>query len=343
MQTEWSHSPTQHLAQPWSRHHLRLHRWLLRRPELLPDGATLLLAVSGGQDSMALVGLLRDLQRLHHWRLQLWHGDHQLRPNSSQQARELNQWAMQQGLPMQVEVWPEPQPSEAAARAWRYSALETAASAGDASHVVTGHTASDRAETLLLQLARGSHRRGLASLRPQRPMAPGLTLVRPLLLFSRRETEEIRKQLNLPLWPDASNEDSRYSRNRLRQEVMPVLEQLHPGASRRISGVAERLAEEQQGQQELIDLALAGLWAEGPAPERALRRRDLLTLQAANQRQLLQQWLALHGVSPLPAEQLPGLLSRLEPARGPGSQSLAGGHQLRWDRQHIWLIPPNPT
>ena len=77
------------MAAPWSRFHLRLHRLLLRRPQLLPQHATLLLAVSGGQDSMALVGLLRDLQRLHHWRLLLWHGDHGWRPESAQQASAL--------------------------------------------------------------------------------------------------------------------------------------------------------------------------------------------------------------------------------------------------------------
>jgi tRNA(Ile)-lysidine synthase len=341
VQTEWSDSPTQHLAQPWSRHHLRLHRWLLQCPELLPDGARLLLAVSGGQDSMALVGLLRDLQRLHHWQLQLWHGDHRLRAASSRQASELSQWAHQQGLPLQIEVWPEPQPAEAAARAWRYSALEAAARRCGASHVVTGHTASDRAETLLLQLARGSHRRGLASLRPQRALATGLTLVRPLLLFSRQETEQIREQLGLPLWLDTSNQEPRYSRNRLRQEVLPVLEHLHPGASRRISGVAERLAQEQQSQDELLGLALAGLQADQPAPQGALRRRELLALQAANQRQLLLHWLSLQGISPLPAEQLQALLRRLEPARGPGRQALTGGRQLHWDRQHLWLSHRN--
>ena len=341
MQTEWSDSPTQHLAQPWSRHHLRLHRWLLQRPELLPNGASLLLAVSGGQDSMALVGLLRDLQRLHHWRLQLWHGDHRLRADSSRQASELRQWAQHQGLVVQIESWGEPQPSEAAARAWRYSALEAAARHCGARYVVTGHTASDRAETLLLQLARGSHRRGLASLQPQRALAADLSLVRPLLLFSRRETEEIREQLGLPLWLDASNAEPCYSRNRLRQEVLPVLEQLHPGASRRISGVAERLAQEQQSHDELLALALAGLMAEQPAPEQALRRRDLIALNAANQRQLLQHWLGLQGVSSLPAEQLQALLLRLEPSRGPGSHALAGGLALHWDRQHLWLSHPN--
>jgi tRNA(Ile)-lysidine synthase len=329
------------LAQRWSRHHLRLHRWLLQRPELLPDGASLLVAVSGGQDSMALVGLLQDLQRLHHWRLQLWHGDHQLRVNASEQAGELARWAAQQGLPLQIGIWQEPQPAEAAARTWRYAALAAAADHCGASHVVTGHTASDRAETLLLQLARGSHRRGLASLRPQRPLTAELTLVRPLLLFSRRETGQIHAQLGLPLWPDASNEEPRYSRNRLRQEVLPVLEQLHPGASRRISGVAERLAQEEESQQELMGLALTGLLAETPAPALALRRRALVALAPANQRRLLQHWLGRQGLNNLPAQQIDVLLGRLASGRGPGSSDLREGLRLQWDRQHLWLHQAN--
>ena len=341
MQTEWSDSPTQHLAQRWSRHHLRLHRWLLQRPELLPDGASLLVAVSGGQDSMALVGLLQDLQRLHHWRLQLWHGDHQLRVNASEQAGELARWAAQQGLPLQIGIWQEPQPAEAAARTWRYAALAAAADHCGASHVVTGHTASDRAETLLLQLARGSHRRGLASLRPQRPLTAELTLVRPLLLFSRRETGQIHAQLDLPLWPDASNEEPRYSRNRLRQEVLPVLEQLHPGASRRISGGAERLAQEEESQQELMGLALTGLLAETPAPDLALRRRALVALAPANQRRLLQHWLGRQGLNNLPAQQIDVLLGRMASGRGPGSSDLREGLRLQWDRQHLWLHQAN--
>jgi len=323
------------MAERWSPYHLRLHRWLLHRADLLPDGAGLLLAVSGGQDSMALLGLLMDLRRLHHWRLQLWHGNHQLRPNATEQADELEAWARQQELPIQVDTWSHPRADEAAARAWRYDALAAAARAGGLSHVVTGHTASDRAETLVLQLARGSHRRGLASLRPTRCLAPDLTLSRPLLLFSRAETDLIREQLHLPLWLDASNNEARFSRNRVRQEVMPVLEQLHPGASRRISGVAERLAQEHDSQQELVELALGGL----SSGSDRLDRRGLMALQPANQRLMLQAWLEQLSLPPLPADQLQTLLDRLGPSQPPGRLALPAGHWLHWDRQQLWLEP----
>jgi tRNA(Ile)-lysidine synthase len=161
--------------------------------------------------------------------------------------------------------------------------------------------------------------------------------VRPLLLFTRAETGQIHSQLGLPLWPDASNEDPRYSRNRLRQEVLPVLEQLHPSASRRISGVAERLAEEQDSHEELVELALTGLLAGPAAPSGALQRRALAALQPANQRQLLQHWLGRLGVSSLPAEQIDALLGRMAHGRGPGSSDLRAGIRLQWDQQHLWL------
>ena len=326
------------MAERWSPDHLRLHQLLLRQPELLPRGSTLLLAVSGGQDSMALVGLLRDLQRLHHWSLQLWHGDHRWRADSDRQASELAAWARSEGLSLQIERWETPQSSEAAARAWRYQGLTRCAERLAARHVLTGHTASDRAETLLLHLARGSHRRGLASLRLQRPLTDQIELVRPLLLFDRNDTARIRQQLALPLWLDPSNDDRRFSRNRIRAEVLPVLEALHPGAGRRISQLSQRLAEEQSSQDELLTLVLQSLSRSDPAEaQQRLDRDGLMALQPANRRLLLHTWLKQQGCSGLQAEVLESLQQRLEPLRGNGCHPLSGGQRLCWDRRHLWL------
>ena len=337
--------------QRWSPYHLRLHQLLRRRPELLPQGASLLVALSGGQDSMALTGLLLDLRRLHHWSLQLWHGDHRWRPESSQQAREIAAWACGQGLEIQLASWEwqptdlqstdqqssnqQQPPSEASARAWRYAGLVDCAQQRGCGHVVTGHTASDRAETLLLNLARGSDRRGLASLQEQRPLAEGIQLVRPLLIFSREETARICQMLQLPIWLDSSNAELRYSRNRVRSAVLPVLEELHPGATRRIGGTAARMAADLQGELELLDLALQPL-SSGP---RSLRRQPLIRLEAANQRRLLHHWIARNSGLVLTAAALDKLLSRLTCYKGLGQVDLAGDWHLTWNKGTLQLHP----
>ena len=376
----------------WSPDHLRLHRSLLRQPRLLPRGASLLLAVSGGQDSMAMTGLLRDLCGLHHWRLHLWHGDHGWRPESRQQALELQSWAESQGLPIRLERQPPlqmPGNREAVARRWRYQCLQREALRLDCRHVLTAHTASDRAETVLLHLARGSHRRGLAALRRRLPLeallegslggaiesSAGLSdaasscpappqeagslppsprqtgieppllpapapstiwLVRPLQLLTRRDTERICRHQGWPVWEDPSNAQLQLSRNRIRAQVLPVLEQLHPGAARRISEQAERLAAEQEQQQELLDLALIPL----RTGALQLDRHALLQRSEAVQGLLLQHWLRGCLGRELDSRSLASLLPRLPLQRGPGRIDLAAGWQLSWRGTTLALRPP---
>ncbi|MFM7651603.1 MAG: tRNA lysidine(34) synthetase TilS [Vulcanococcus sp.] len=325
------------MAERWSPDHLRLHQLLRRRPDLLPAGETLLLAISGGQDSMALLALLQDLRRLHHWRLLLWHGDHGWRPESARQAAELEAWADSQGHAIHVERWQAPQASEAAARHWRYDRLLERAQALQACRVVTGHTGSDRAETLLLQLARGSHRRGAAGPRALRPLGEAVQLARPLLAFSRDDTARLRRELGLPLWLDPSNDEPMHGRNRIRLDVLPVLETLHPGASGRLSAWSERLEAEADAVSELTQLALRSLERADPAPTGGLDRPALLALAPANGRLLLQAWLEQQGVRGVGSRQLETLLQRLAPGQPPGRQALGNGLDLHWQRQRLWL------
>ena len=262
-------------------------------------------------------------------------------------AAELAGWCSDQGLKLHVSSWlrPPEATSEADARHWRYGQLAEQARCLGVGHVVTAHTASDRAETLLLHLARGSHRRGLASLRSLRLLSTDasepIALARPLLPFSRADTARLCQQLKLPIWQDPSNTDRRFSRNRIRAEVVPVLEELHPGAGQRISAQAERLVEEVESRNELVNLALQTLKtvaSHDGAP--GLQRQELGDLAVANQRQLLHHWLEQVTSLSLPARQLEELLRRLQPGHPPGQADLGAGWQLRWDRCTLWLHPP---
>jgi tRNA(Ile)-lysidine synthase len=310
----------------WTSWHDRLHRRLLMQPQLLPQGSSLLLAVSGGQDSMALLALLQDLAPMHGWSLSLWHGDHRWHDGSSRIAAELSSWCQQRKLPLQVdEAVLGDVPSEAKARQWRYERLEQRGRQVGAD-VVTGHTASDRAETLLLQLARGSDLAGLAALPSVRPLCPeGPLLRRPLLHLQRHDTLQICRDLALPIWEDPSNQSPEFGRNRIRMEVLPVLEALHPGSTQRISDLAERVSQVRDSQTELSRMALGVL--QSPT---GLDRRGLGALSSASRRLLLAQWLQQQGVPALPASQLDELSQRLKSGAPGGAADLAGGWQLSW-------------
>ncbi|AII47953.1 tRNA(Ile)-lysidine synthetase [Synechococcus sp. KORDI-52] len=317
----------------WTSWHDRLHRRLLMQPQLLPQGSSLLLAVSGGQDSMALLALLHDLAPLHDWSLSLWHGDHSWHDGSSRIAADLSNWCQQRKLPLQVDqAAPGQVPSEAKARQWRYEQLAKRGRQAGAD-VVTGHTASDRAETMLLQLARGSDLAGLAALPSIRPLSPeGPRLRRPLLYLQRHDTLQICRELALPIWEDPSNQSPEFARNRIRQEVLPVLEALHPGSTQRMSDLAERVSQVRDVQTELSRMALKLL--QTPA---GMDRRGLGALSSASRRLLLAQWLQQQGVPPLPASQLDELSGRLDNGAPGGAADLAGGWQLSWKGAELVL------
>jgi tRNA(Ile)-lysidine synthase len=309
----------------------------LHTPELLPAGSPLLLAVSGGQDSMALLQLLLHLRRLHRWELFVWHGDHCWRPASGAAAVALKAWVEQQDIPVAVERADPPPVGEAQAREWRYRALAMRALEVGCRHVLTGHTATDRAETVLLNMVRGTGLKGLSSLRRCRPLGPDLQLVRPLLGLSREETARFCADWSVPVWPDPSNADPRFSRNRLRLEVLPVLEGLHPGATRRISALAERL--EQAPLTDLLPLALGQL--RDPGQPDQLRRTALMALSPLSQTEVLRAWLKQEAGQSLPTEALELLGHRLRSGQAAGSLDLAGGWRLEWERGMLRLVSPS--
>ena len=335
-------APDPPLRHSWTVWHDRLHRDLLQDPQLLPAGEPLLLAVSGGQDSMALTALLLGLSRLHHWELHLWHGDHGWHPGSAAIAAELQAWSLGQGLPITVDrnaINDATGRTEAEARRWRYAQLATCAAALG-SRVVCGHTATDKAETLLLQLTRGTDLAGLGSLRRQRLLDaeqhPAVHLVRPLLGFNRDDTAAICRDLNLPLWLDPSNTNLRFSRNRIRQQVMPVLNDLYPGCEQRMAALSERLSQVQDTQQTLLALSLETLKA-GEGAEKVLQRKRFGALSLPLRRDLLAHWLQSCGAPPLKAPLLEELARATAAGSPAGGRDLPSGWRIHWDKKSLQL------
>ncbi|MEG4025701.1 tRNA lysidine(34) synthetase TilS [Microcoleus sp. S13C4] len=154
----------------WTHLHAQVHRTLLYR-QILPSNQRLLVAVSGGQDSLCLIKLLLDLQPKWGWNLAIVHCDHRWRSDSQASANHVEQLARNWGISYYLQTASDISKTEAAARQWRYQALTEIAIAHNYPYIVTGHTASDRAETLLYNLIRGSGADGLSALTWTRPLA----------------------------------------------------------------------------------------------------------------------------------------------------------------------------
>jgi len=224
----------------WTLLHARLHQ-TLRQRQLLTENGRVLIAVSGGQDSLCLTKLLLDLQPKWRWRIAIAHCDHRW-PSDVGLAAHVQQIAQSWAIPFYLQTAPEVTTSEAAARQWRYQALSEVAQAHGYQDVVTGHTKSDRAETVLYNLMRGAGADGLQALIWQRPLAEGLQLVRPLLEVTRTQTFQFCQQQQLPIWEDAYNQDLKYARNRIRQELLPYLQtHFNPQVETALAQTAELL------------------------------------------------------------------------------------------------------
>jgi tRNA(Ile)-lysidine synthase len=187
---------------------------------MLDGGETVLVAVSGGADSVALLHALLALAPELSLRLTVLHVDHGLRADSPGDAAFVRQLADRLGVPADVVRVSVPAGAslEAAARAERYAALEAHARRVGAARIAVGHTVDDQAETVLMRMMSGSGVRGLAGI----PAVRG-RVIRPLIEARRADVVAALAAAGLPWIDDPSNRDPRFLRNRVRHEVLPLL------------------------------------------------------------------------------------------------------------------------
>jgi tRNA(Ile)-lysidine synthase len=241
----------------------------------LKSAPALVLAVSGGPDSVALMWLMARWQRglARAPRLTVVTVDHGLRREAAREAREVKRLAAELGLPHRTLRWRGAKPRTglpAAAREARYRLLAEAARAVGASHVLTAHTRDDQAETLLMRLLRGS---GLAGLSAMASLSErdGIVLARPLLDVSKSQLIATLKRAKVGFADDPTNRDTAFTRPRLRA-LLPLLA-AEGGDIRNLARLATRLARANAAVEVLADGA-----------ERFLRLRDRGDAPQAGQR-----------------------------------------------------------
>ena len=223
----------------------------------LPDGATVLVALSGGADSLALTAATVFEARARGMKVLSLTVDHQLQAGSDRVAATAAATAERLGvddaLQTAVDVSGRGEGLEAAARGARYAALRGIADAERAAAVLLGHTLDDQAETVLLGLARGSGATSLQGMAPVREDEDGLRWIRPLLTVRRETTRAFCAASDLEVWDDPHNTDARFARVRARENVLPVLEaELGPGIAQALARTAEQLREDAEAFDEMI-------------------------------------------------------------------------------------------
>lgn len=238
-------------------------------------GGAVVCAVSGGADSTALLALARHSGR----EVLAVHVDHGLRPQSGAEGEIVRANAERLGAAFRaerVDVGDGPG-LEARARTARYGVLPR--------DVCTGHTADDQAETVLLHLLRGSGTRGLAGMRagPPKPAGGERSPCRPILALRRSETEAVCRLLNLVVVDDPSNRDPRFTRNRVRSEMLPLLREI---GGRDPVPILVRQAELLREDDDLLDVLAASV---DPANAPALAAAPLALARRAVRRWVMER------------------------------------------------------
>lgn len=340
MSTQGCRRYKKNAAPPMRSRRVRLHEFeaavlaTVRSRALFRPDARVLAALSGGPDSTALVAALaalRDAGQLG--AVVACHVDHQLREGSAADGDFCETLCRHLSIPLQrvaVDV-PRGANVQAAARRARYVALARAARCAGAEHVATGHHRGDQAETVLHRLLRGAGARGLGGIPARRG-----AVIRPLIDRSRREVLSYLADRGLSWREDPTNASARYLRNRIRAELLPLLDALAPGIEGRLARMAELLRADDRALERLAARVV-------PSGTPRVGIAELLALPlAARRRAVRRLWRAASGSRrDLGATHVEAIV-RLLRASGARRVALPRGIQARVEGEDVELGPP-PT
>jgi len=241
----------------------RFHKSLMKSG-CIPAGSRVLVAVSGGADSVVLLSLLHRVAGEMSLYLEAAHLDHALRDASCADAKFVEELCLRLGVPLTMErrdvaaiAKQRKGNLEEVAREVRRDFLEKTAQAHNCHMVALGHHADDQAETFLLRLLRGAGTTGLAGMRMVNE-----AIVRPLLPFYRTDLLAYLREEGLSWREDESNQDQTFTRNRIRHQLLPLLESFNPNISSQLAGLCEQMRQDDDFWLEQIaqELTRCGQW-----------------------------------------------------------------------------------
>lgn len=292
-------------------------------------------AVSGGPDSVALLGALMEhaiRQRLH---LTVLHVNHALRSESDQEQQFVESLCQQWGLPCFVEKLTRQRQQggvEMWARGERYRFFQQRKEQDNLDAVAVAHTRDDQAETVLFRLMRGAGRRGLAGIPPQRDG----WIIRPLLDCSRQEVMAYLTTKHLSYVTDSSNTDLRYTRNKIRHVLLPLLErEFSPQIRQHLAHLAESLRQEEAW----LDMQARAAYERVHDGPFSIVLERLQAESLALHARLFRVWLALAGQTEEISFRHLKQLTALSTGRVLGAVEVPGGRMVRREGATLTLVP----
>lgn len=307
----------------------------LQRHQMTYPGKRLLLACSGGADSVALVRCFHALAATYDWQLGIVHADHQLRGQASQEDQAFVE-ALGESLniPVYAKALPVPDRlqqggnTQQVCREERYAYFASILHTYHYDVLVQGHHADDQIETVLMQLTKGSEEaiRGI----PVQRAFEGKLILRPFLDRKRTDIEQYLHDLRQPYREDASNETDAYTRNRFRHHVVPLLYQENPALDRQIGRFIKRQEEDEEVLSQLARVQYQELVKRSQNGHVTLDGKGFRALPTALQRRvILLLWKYLQpNTQPLSSQLLAAILHASMSTHGTQHISLPQGYQL---------------
>ncbi|MBC3934879.1 tRNA lysidine(34) synthetase TilS [Undibacterium sp. CY7W] len=303
---------------------------------------SLAVAYSGGLDSSVLLTLAHAYCRQHQIPLHAFHVHHGLSPNADDWLAHCEAKCRELGIVFRAARVKVDLSSglgtEASARKERYAALGQLCIAHGVGHILTAHHQDDQAETILMQMLRGSGLAGLSGMdltnaAPGLLGTPDLVIIRPLLESNREELEQFQRLYDLDFVEDESNTDVRYRRNALRHRVMPILEEIYPGFAARMSRGARHVSAARDLIEEMAVSDLAQC-----TQDDQLQLARLVALGKSRAAHVFRHWLSQQGVRLPSTARLHEIFKQLFDAKSDARIEIhCGEHVLHRYRDAVYL------